>query len=372
VLPKLAEAVRGGAMVAWVRNTVDEAQRAFLAARSLGISVRLFHARFRARDRQRVEDQVLADYGPSGTRDGSLLIATQVVEQSLDLDFDLLATDVAPIDLLLQRIGRLHRHQKNRPEMVRVPRVIVVEPPAPAVETLEFGPSSFVYDPATLWLSHDSLHGRSELSLPADIRALVEDTYDPELRASRLVRARNRTALEAKEEALRRDLDAREAQARRACIPPAAFDSGSFPCFNDDDETVRALTRDGESATLLLALWDGQKARSLEGGAPWSPDAASPDAWRLARNLLEETVSVRAYPWERLKAGEHGVARDRHWQEWRRGLDTFLAASDLSAVVVPVVREGDDFMGLLESDRRRRELRYRTNLGLWFPKGATS
>lgn len=84
-----------------------------------GTEVYLFHARFPADARQRREDAVLEIFGPPVQGDASsrtgrkILIATQVAEQSLDLDFDLIATDLAPIDLLLQRAGRLWRHQRG-------------------------------------------------------------------------------------------------------------------------------------------------------------------------------------------------------------------------------------------------------------------
>ncbi|MCZ7626722.1 MAG: hypothetical protein M5R38_13920 [Candidatus Methylomirabilis sp.] len=73
-----------------------------------GTEVLLFHARFPADRRQRHEDQALETFGESTNRTGrKILIATQVAEQSLDLDFDLIATDLAPIDLVLQRAGAL-------------------------------------------------------------------------------------------------------------------------------------------------------------------------------------------------------------------------------------------------------------------------
>lgn len=79
-----------------------------------GTEVFLFHARFPAEQRQMREDHVLETFGECGNRDGrKILIATQVAEQSLDLDFDLIATDLAPIDLVLQRAGRLWRHARS-------------------------------------------------------------------------------------------------------------------------------------------------------------------------------------------------------------------------------------------------------------------
>src|SRR5208337_4824461 len=75
----------------------------------------LFHARFPADLRQAREESVLETFGEKGKREGrKILIATQVAEQSLDLDFDCVVTDLAPIDLILQRAGRLWRHERNK------------------------------------------------------------------------------------------------------------------------------------------------------------------------------------------------------------------------------------------------------------------
>ena len=100
---------------------------------SLGppIEVHLFHARVLMGVRQRTESDVVARFGPKTDHrpDRAIVVATQVIEQSLDLDFDLPVTQFAPIDLLLQRIGRLHRHASTqRPESMAEPRVILLTP----------------------------------------------------------------------------------------------------------------------------------------------------------------------------------------------------------------------------------------------------
>lgn len=67
-------------------------------------------------DRQVIEEDVLNRFGKrsgSEQRTGQVLIATQVVEQSLDLDFDMMISDLAPMDLLIQRAGRLQRHNRH-------------------------------------------------------------------------------------------------------------------------------------------------------------------------------------------------------------------------------------------------------------------
>jgi len=119
VIKHIMEATIKGKCVCWIRNTVHDALAgyAILKKKLPEDCLRLFHARFALGDRLDIEDAVLTAFGKTSTesvRNGKVLIATQVVEQSLDLDFDLLISDLAPMDLLIQRAGRLHRHARER------------------------------------------------------------------------------------------------------------------------------------------------------------------------------------------------------------------------------------------------------------------
>lgn len=370
VLAKLKEAVARGATVCWIRNTVTEAQRAWDVACAIGLDPVLFHARMRGCDRQRVEENVLRDFGRKRGVKGQLLIATQVVEQSLDLDFDWLVTDLCPIDLLLQRIGRLHRHERSRPHGFEAPEVVVVTPPDEDADRLAFGQSSYVYDPATLWLTLDLVQRHTEISLPGDIRRLVELVYDASLRKERLQKAKPAERLLEAEAKLEKDLAERQGCARRACIPPATFDPGAVEDFDDQDETVQALTRDGDSVTLMPILWDGEAGRALEGGDAWDLDRDSPYAWKTARELLEQMVSLPAYPWERIERGARARGESAAWEEWERRASTFLQGTGLGqAVLVPMRRHGEtgEFRGAVITDRgERKKIAYSTRRGLWF------
>ena len=107
----LNETAKRGQCACWIRNTVRDAVTAYQKIRELypEVQVELFHARFALSDRLNIETQVIERFGKEScyaTRTGRVLIATQVVEQSLDLDFDTLITDLAPIDLIIQRAGR--------------------------------------------------------------------------------------------------------------------------------------------------------------------------------------------------------------------------------------------------------------------------
>ncbi len=137
------DAARKGATVALIRNTVDEAiaSHAELNSAFNGETV-LFHARFALADRLAIEQRVLEKFGPTPkTPRGGILVATQVVEQSLDLDFDLIVTDLAPVDLLVQRAGRLWRHMDKRPATTR-PRLAQPHGPTALILSAEPAPDA--------------------------------------------------------------------------------------------------------------------------------------------------------------------------------------------------------------------------------------
>jgi CRISPR-associated endonuclease/helicase Cas3 len=179
--------VDGGCAVV-ICNTVRRAQTLYRAIRDARLcppeDCLLFHASYPFDRRQEIERLVVDRFGkvpPAGRPCCSILVATQVVEQSLDLDFDVMVTDLAPIDLLIQRVGRLHRHRRERPARLTTPTLtlcnsdpLVEDPDAPA-----FGDSRYVYEPYLLWRTWAILQGRCALSLPKDTPTLIEAVYGP-------------------------------------------------------------------------------------------------------------------------------------------------------------------------------------------------
>jgi len=114
---KLVDLSQGGGAVGCIVNTVNRAQalyrsvKAKLAEQSENPTLKLFHARFPAQQRKEIEEWVIDHLGKDNkTLRKSIVISTAVLEQSIDADFDVLVSDLCPIDLLLQRAGRLHRH----------------------------------------------------------------------------------------------------------------------------------------------------------------------------------------------------------------------------------------------------------------------
>jgi CRISPR-associated endonuclease/helicase Cas3 len=114
-----------GARVLLVVNKVRRAQELY-GLTAGNVPSTLFHARFPMDERLEIERRVLQQFGPGGScTGGHVLVATQVAEQSLDIDMDVLITDIAPVDLVMQRAGRIHRHDRARPAGFKQPLVLV-------------------------------------------------------------------------------------------------------------------------------------------------------------------------------------------------------------------------------------------------------
>ena len=176
LIKQMIHAAKCGAQVVFICNLVDVAQG---LARRLGkqseVAVNLFHARYRFCDRQAIEKQVLEKYGKDGKREqGSILIATQVVEQSLDLDFDWMITQLCPVDLLFQRLGRLHRHQRPRPNGFKSPKCTVLIP-----DDEDYGYHGLIYgNTRVLWRTAQLLlKSEGAIHFPVAYRDWIERVY---------------------------------------------------------------------------------------------------------------------------------------------------------------------------------------------------
>jgi len=187
----IEEALRraeAGQQVLWIENTVTEAQERYLdmasRAREIGLDCGLLHSRFTPEHRERNEAKWVSCFGKEGwgTRGehGRLLIGTQVLEQSLDIDADFLISRFAPTDMLLQRLGRLWRHAKTpRPPGASPEAWLIVPELDAAIDNplKSFGKSARVYSPYVLCRSLEVWQPCKSVDLPTDIRALIEATY---------------------------------------------------------------------------------------------------------------------------------------------------------------------------------------------------
>lgn len=186
---------RDGMQVLWIENTVYMAQE---IARRLQeadgtLPVGLLHSQFRMTDREVLEELWVPRLSPEGkalrSTSGCILVGTQVLEQSLDINADFLITRLAPMDLLVQRAGRLWRHEGTaRPESCKSAEMLVLafadgraKNQLTGEEDL-FGASARVYQPYLLYRTKEILAARLLkgccLEFPACVRSLIEETYD--------------------------------------------------------------------------------------------------------------------------------------------------------------------------------------------------
>lgn len=186
LIPLLTERLAGGGCALVIRNTVKRAQETYEALREVfGDDVTLNHSRFTISDRLAKDADLLRRFGPPRSRPDrpgrAIVVATQVVEQSLDVDFDILITDLAPMDMILQRAGRLHRHERPRPNALTTPDCYVAWLPSPSRQpALEPG-SKAVYGAHDLLRTAAALNRVLEaggwINVPADVRRLMEEAY---------------------------------------------------------------------------------------------------------------------------------------------------------------------------------------------------
>ena len=298
----LRDALREGGCAAVICNTVARSQEVYRAIRDANLAAPgdliLFHARTPFAWRDEVEKRVLSRFGKAGERPHrAIVVATQVIEQSLDLDFDVMISDLAPVDLLLQRAGRLHRHKRpGRPAPVATPRLLVAVDEGEDVP--EFGNDAHVYEPYILLRSLLTLQGRDRLTLPQETADLIEAVYgDASLTGlspaweAKLAVARQKMA---------RDDDKEVFEARKRLVPPPT-DHGLLASLNADLEedapevnaAFQALTRLGDpsiSLVCLHAVGDGLNTEPDGTGAIVKLDE-KPDA-ELAGHLARHTVSL--------------------------------------------------------------------------------
>lgn len=182
----LKDLLSDGGCALIVRNTVKRAQKTFQILSEQFEEVTLFHSRFISTDRLDREAKLLNLFGaPASGAERPfrhIVVATQVVEQSLDVDFDVLITDVAPIDLLLQRAGRLHRHKRERPLKLHSARMFITGVEMQGdIPDFEKG-SAAIYGEDALFRSMAVLSPQSKplITLPNDIPNLIQDGYATE------------------------------------------------------------------------------------------------------------------------------------------------------------------------------------------------
>lgn len=328
----LREKLSEGGVAGVICDTVTRAQAAYRALRDCfgGGEVMLTHARFMDLDRMENETVLRALLGPDATRsngkrpDRMVVVGTQVLEQSLDIDFDLLVTDVAPIDLLMQRLGRVHRHvrgegEKDRPARLRKACCFLrgIEGIGPEGPVFASGVSR-VYDRASLMeaLAVSGLFDlgvSAGLALPVDIAKLVRLAYSPVVegmvpegwlpsysaaceertKAVQDKRMRAETFLLPSAKSLARDektLTGLFSRAIEDSLSSQMSEDAGQRAVRDAQETVEVLlVRRGDGRIRLLP-WVGDEQSGVERGQE-IPIAYEPD-WALSMVLSQCAVRL--------------------------------------------------------------------------------
>ncbi|MEA5053004.1 MAG: CRISPR-associated helicase Cas3', partial [Propionicimonas sp.] len=305
----LDKALADGGCAAVICNTVRRAQQTFASLVDVFGDVRLVHSRFIAPERARREADLVRALGPDGSlRPARLIVVgTQVLEQSLDVDFDLMISDLAPVDLLLQRAGRLHRHDRpDRPSPLRQPVLWLrgvqdwsAEPPA-AVRG-----STAVYGAQRLLAAAAVLQGLPSVRFPQDIPRLVRIAYDA-------------PQVPAEWEAAWADAQEAETTRRRTAVARAQtyllgapWESGNLNGLIDVisgdpdrlEEQGKSQVRDGGEGLEVMALrrGDDNYLRLLDGAVhlpgrvvPEGLQWGTADDERLAREMAACTLRLPA------------------------------------------------------------------------------
>ena len=295
----LRSALREGGCAGVIVNTVKKAQAiaARLRAELPEFEVVVFHAQFLMPDRAAKEEALMKRIGKHSTpeqRDKLIVVGTQVLEQSLDIDLDFLVTELCPMDLLLQRIGRLHRHEgRARTRPVAQARCAVLD-----TGTDEFDEGSkAVYGEWLLWRTRKFLP--TAITLPDDIAPLVQDVYGWE-QADVLPRAE-------RSEGMCKAYEFTQAQRKeraQAYLVPQPKVHKKFKQLNTldgwmqnvgahSDAAARAAVRDGDPSVEVLVMQrraDGsihflpwqENGRAVASDQPPQPE----DALQIARQKL--------------------------------------------------------------------------------------
>lgn len=309
----LDDALREGGCAVVIHNTVARVQETarMLSARFGDDVVTVAHARFLALDRAERDRQLLREFGPPGKETDRpqrrIVVASQVVEQSLDIDFDVMMTDLAPVDLLLQRTGRLHRHQRganeaDRPAPLRQPKLYITGTDWNALPPEPVRGSKYVYAPSILFRTLAVLDGRSTIELPADIPSLVQAVYSTDSvgpagwRPALDEAAEHLAAETAKKRAAARTFLLEQVIVEDATLIGLTYANAADPEYEANGQ---ASVRDGEETLEVLVLQrdaDGVLCTptwlSQDGGVPIPLDA--PPSRALARTILSCSLRLPA------------------------------------------------------------------------------
>lgn len=370
---------RGGC-IAVIANTVDRAQDTFrqLAERFDG-EIRLLHSRFSTESRSETEKELVERLGPSSENrpEQIIVVATQVIEASLDLDFDMMFSDFAPTDLLLQRLGRVHRHarsQSERPQHTRQAQMVITGG-ADIIEgsntpTFLSG-SERVYGRSLLLRSAAALQelfageDRKLITIPADVPDLIRTTYSE---APPIPDAWREAFEQGEQERVELEASQRKRSQNFAIKNPGSgrIEDWSSLAYNEASEELgQAQVRDAELSVEVVLV---QMRAGRLYPVPWLPephrdtaiDSLFGVADDTAREVAKCTVSLPS--WMTRDGRDLDFILDdlessgyEGWQRsyWLKGLLPLVLDEKMRARVGPYELRYDREVGLLVEGRTR-------------------
>ncbi|MDP5306426.1 CRISPR-associated helicase Cas3' [Paracoccus spongiarum] len=309
VVDLLATQVAEGAACVWIRNAVDEAIAAVQALREKGVVADVLHARFALADRKRHEALALDLFGKSSKDRGArVLVGTQILESSLDLDFDVMVSDLAPMAALIQRMGRLWRHMDLRPHGSRsVPEPVLHVLSADPEDVRDarwlqpvLGAGAHVYPPGLQWRTADVLFRAGKIEPPGDLRGLIEAVHG--LDAGDVPAALVRAEMEAEG----KDHAARAQGERNKLDFALGYRDGA-----EGWEDSEFPTRLGQPVLrLVLARWQAGRLTPWAEGETLADSLALSELTAAAARLASSGLPDQGAP--------EIVAFTTGWPDWRR------------------------------------------------------
>jgi CRISPR-associated endonuclease/helicase Cas3 len=363
IVDELEKRFKDGGNILWICNTVKKAQFVYHSLKNLSMKdteLRLFHSRFTKADRLQKEEEIEILYGDESKSPNrpkkSILVATQVAEQSLDIDFDLLISDIAPIDLILQRAGRIFRHERsNRNTNFCNPEILLLVPN----DIGKLKDFAGVYDKFTVCktiLELSKIDGHY-LRLPTMYRNLVENVYNDNIPKENTIQFRNITLeisnkqWEDFQKKKQDKSELKDTEARRGLIPsPTNEDPTESALLNEKENSAWfAKTRDGEEKIGLILVH--KKNEKFYVGDSLLPEMIPEKiSFELANNLSLQTVEVTSKDFVLKARKEESLVSEpiilKKWQEFLDKISQFKGSKLFlfeESVIQKLTLSGKDF-----------------------------
>ena len=334
----IAAVVAKDGCVAWIRNSVDDAIEAAAMVRDYDRTVEpvLLHARFAMGDRLKIEKRVSERLGPAstcGARKRFVLIGTQILEASLDYDVDAMITDIAPVDLIIQRAGRLWRHDRPvRPPMLARELLILSGEPTKDADAKWYEAVSrrapWVYrHHGIVWRSAAGLFAKGMIATPDGVRGLVEAVYGPE-----------RDDIDDVPEGLRKaslaafgaDMAA-QTFAHGNLLKLSEGYAGQHTAWTPDTITP---TRLGDPVTVFrLGRWDRNRI------VPYYGDGDTPRNWALSEVSVNQNKANNVLQADSATQQAISTAKEQ-WPKWERVIPLLVLTRSVAVWTGTVTKDG--------------------------------